>query len=354
MREQTFTYIFIFALLLSIIACGDGQKVETETVGTSSSKSEAATVDSFFKTTPEIDRLTKLITADTTNAELYFTRANMYLQAKQLEQAAVDFADAIIYDSTNATYYLAMADMYFNARELPASIAILNKGLKTLPNNVQMHLDVGKYYYYMGQYPDSQKHLGYAVSKDEENADAYFWMAMGAKDKEQFDEAIRLLEKATKYDPEFYNAQMMLGQFYARQKNKKAVDAYEHALKIDAASIEAHYGKAMFLQENGSKEEAIAEYKKIIAKDPQNKDAFYNIGYIYFDQAQYKEARDQFNIVCRVDPAYAKAYYMRGACTEKMGDKKGAAIDYKRTLNFDPDFELALKGLQRVEMKDKE
>ncbi len=350
MYKQVTQYIYIFALLLGATlffpACNGGKNTNhnPEVEGTDTTQVS----DSPFTESAEIKLLSEQIAKDSSNAELFFTRANMYIRENNLEKAAVDFADAILLDSTNASYYLAMADMYFQAKELIPSIRILEAGNKHVPNHPDIQLFLGKTYFYGQKYDDAQQLLEGLAEKEKENASAYFWLGMLHYDKKEPKKAIIQLKKAVQRDAELYNAQMMLGKLLSEEGNADALKHFDACLRIDAASIEAHYAKALFLQNSNQTEAALAEYQKIIMKDPQYADAHYNSGFIHFEQANYEKARSHFNMAVRVSPALAKAYYMRGQCSEKLGDKEGAVVDYKRCLNFEPQFKEAIEGLNRV------
>lgn len=82
--------------------------------------------------------------------------------------------------------------------------------------------------------------------------------------------------------------------------------------------------------------------------DPQYEDAYYNLGYIYFQQDSIEEAYKHFNIAVNVEPSYSKGYYMRGLIEESRGKKDIARKDYNRALSLDPEFSLASKGLERL------
>lgn len=308
-------------------------------------------VNKKIKQSPQIQLLGLKIKADSTNATLYFTRGNMFLQAQDVASAAQDFTKALVLDFTNATYYLATADLYFSAEQLKVAIGLLEKGIKNVGDKkgkTKMQIELGKYYLYVQKYQESIDNLDAAIKVDAKNAQAYFWKGMNYRDQQKDKQAIALLEKAVTLDKEFYNAHIILALLYNAAKSPKTIEHYQKAIDIDPTSIEAHYGKAMFWQEQGETDKALAEYRTLISKNPQYQDAYYNIGYIYFNQKDYQKALDNFTIAIRMSPTYAKAYYMRGLSAEKMGNKKEARLDYERAINFDPKLELAKKALENL------
>lgn len=302
-----------------------------------------------FGNIPQIKQLSERIAADSSNAGLYFLRGNTYLQANSPKLASADFYRALELDSTNSTYYLAAANVFFETKNVLTAIKLLEKAQTVLPDSLSISTELGKYYYYVQDYDKSFAKLNKVVATQPQNAEAYFWLAMNYRDKNKPDEAINNLKKATQADTTFYNAYLIMANLLAQTNNPMALANYNKAIALDTASIEARYGKAMFLQNTGKTAEALEEYRQIVLIDPQNADTHYNVGYIYFNNKDYQTALKSFNIAVRVAPTFAKAYYMRGLCAEKLGKKTDARTDYESALKFDPQLTLAKEALSRVQ-----
>jgi Tfp pilus assembly protein PilF len=60
------------------------------------------------------------------------------------------------------------------------------------------------------------------------------------------------------------------------------------------------------------------------------------------------QAITNFNIAVNVDPEFGVAYYHRAYAFETKGNLEAAKADYERILKFNPDYENAKKGLERV------
>ncbi|MFK7905690.1 MAG: tetratricopeptide repeat protein [Chitinophagales bacterium] len=297
----------------------------------------------------KIRLLSNRLIADSLNSDLYFTRGNAYLEEGRPEFAVADFIKAIKLDSTQSSYYLAAAEIYFKSQQLPPAIRIMERAIRNIPQeSQQLHLELGKYYFYVGKNKESSKELNKVLAKDANVAEAYFWKGMIARDKEDVKDAITNIKKSLQLESGAYNPNMILGQILASQGNAECLKYYDQAAKIDPLSIESLYAKALFLQENKREDEALKEYTRIISISPQYQDAHYNTGYIYFKKGEYERAKKSFHGAVRVSPAFAKAYYMRGYCDEKLGDKEAAKGDYERAVNFDPELSLAQEGLDRV------
>ena len=76
--------------------------------------------------------------------------------------------------------------------------------------------------------------------------------------------------------------------------------------------------------------------------------AYYNTGYIYFSQNNWPLAIRHFEMSAKVNPEFEKPVYMLGLTKEAMGKNEEAIGFYKKTLQINPNFELAKEGLKRL------
>lgn len=66
----------------------------------------------------------------------------------------------------------------------------------------------------------------------------------------------------------------------------EAINCYRNALDVDRTYCDAQYNLANALQLAGHFKEAEVEYLKTISLNPQHQLAYYNLGYIYFNDMQ--------------------------------------------------------------------
>jgi tetratricopeptide (TPR) repeat protein len=60
----------------------------------------------------------------------------------------------------------------------------------------------------------------------------------------------------------------------------------------------------------------------------------YNLGKLFSIQDNWADARRQFEVAVRLDPAYMEAYDGLGFALEALGDDPGAAANYKRAIEI--------------------
>ncbi len=296
---------------------------------------------------PELDRLDEQIAENNQDAGLYFRRGTLYEGLNKTHLAIEDYKRAAKLAPEEDTYNIALAEGYLKAREVREAIDLLEAAVKR-KESVRLRLQLAKYYHIVQRYKDSLHHISVALQTDQTNPTAYYISGMVLKESGDTASAIKSFELATTHDSDHYDAYMQLGLLGSATNNKYTDKYFDNAFRINQFSTEALYGKGMYWQQQGDYEEAEAVYKKILEIDAQFEKSYYNMGYMLWDREKYKEAWKNFDITTRLAPSYADAYYMRGLCSEALGDVGKAKKDYEQALVFEREHELAKKALEHL------
>jgi tetratricopeptide (TPR) repeat protein len=218
------------------------------------------------------------------------------------------------------------------------------------PENADAMLKYAELQLYFEEYKSTLEYIDKALAIDKLNAKAYFMRGMAYKLSGDTAKAVSNFQTTIDQDPEYYHAYIQLGLLYATKHSKLAEDYYNNAIKLNPKSIEAHFNLAMFYQEDSLYDDAIIEYSKVLEIDPKYKQAHYNLGYIHLVYLLvYKQAVIHFTNAIACDPAYAEAYYNRGYSYELLGDVTNAKADYDQALKIRPNYEMPIKGLNRLD-----
>jgi protein O-mannosyl-transferase len=75
----------------------------------------------------------------------------------------------------------------------------------------------------------------------------------------------------------------------------------------------------------------------VIEKEPEKVPlAYNNRGMVFSRAGKFDQAIADFDRAVAIDPEYAKAYYNRGLAYDKMGELNKAIADYRKTISLDP------------------
>ena len=108
------------------------------------------------------------------------------------------------------------------------------------------------------------------------------------------------------------------GQFRGATRYKKSKESKPEL---------AHTNQGTTYSKKGKYNEAIKEYEKAIAINPNCTLAYYNRSVAYTKTKQYDKAINDCNKVLKLDPRHANSYYTRGVSYWHLGSKNQAVKD---------------------------
>ncbi len=97
----------------------------------------------------------------------------------------------------------------------------------------------------------------------------------------------------------------------------------------------------------------IGLFSEAIAKDKNFWEAYYNLGIVYFNSKQYRQALNQFNKIIKALPNFDKPYYGRGLIYEKQKKYDLALADFKKVTEFNSNDPKPFYYLGKISILDK-
>jgi tetratricopeptide (TPR) repeat protein len=222
--------------------------------------------------------------------EKLFGIAMQYFNSKNYPEALKAFTNLIVVDPENIDSYFYLGLIKYYQKDYEASVAYYQKGLEINPEHVDFLNFMSKSYDKMGDVEAAAEALEEILSIKE---DKEIWLRIGnlyAK-VEYFDEATEAYQNAIELDEEYGEAYRQLGILqYNQEFYEAAIEPLEKATKLfpDADDLQKKLAKCY--KKTGKINEAIAQYKSIIAEQKDNVRAYMNLINAYFTTDQYKKA----------------------------------------------------------------
>lgn len=295
--------------------------------------------------------LDKLIRENPKSPDLFAKRAKFYADKKNYTQALNDITIALRMDSTKPGYYVSQAEYYIFTGEPNSAKKGLNVCLKKYPGNTDVMLKMAEIHLYMKEYGQAKLVLRDILPLNDELAQIYFLQGVIALETSDTLGAIRNFQVTIDKEPDYYAAYIQAGKIYSNQGNLLAIQYLKSAIDLQPNMYEAHYLLGLFYQEHNFLDEAQQEYEYISSRiDSTQPDPYFNRGYIEMVyKGNLEEAAKWFGKAIYWNPEYADAWYNRGFSYELDGKLSEAKTDYRKAMELQPNFPLALKGLNRIE-----
>ena len=110
----------------------------------------------------------------------------------------------------------------------------------------------------------------------------------------------------------------------------------------------AYSNRGNSLLNSGQYNEALAEFRKAIALNPNYKKARYGIGRVYLHSQRYTDATSAFEQLIKDEPNYTEAHHGLGLAYFNLGDKAKAAGAANAALRIDPYYQPARELLDVI------
>ena len=124
--------------------------------------------------------------------------------------------------------------------------------------------------------------------------------------------------------------------FIALSEFEKAVEACNHALKLNSNLTGAYYNRGLAYGNLKQYNSAIADFSKAIELNPDFARAYSNRGVAYGNLKQYNSAIVDFSKAIELNPEDTAAYYNRGVAYADLKQYESAIEDYSKAIELNP------------------
>jgi tetratricopeptide (TPR) repeat protein len=160
------------------------------------------------------------------------------------------------------------------------SETLFKRMIDSTPNNYIAHYDLGNFYYREGRTAEAISNFTAAVEEEPQYAEAHNNLGCIFLAQKRYDEALQHYRAAVRVQPTYlyyFNLANALADMASAHRDTnefaEAVQTYQHALRLNPASREAHYNLGLTWQAQGRAREAAAEFEQAASLGPNRADA---------------------------------------------------------------------------------
>lgn len=315
-----FPFLMIW-LAISQISC---------TNKTSPEEKKTVSSDTLLVGDQELAGLTEKIGLNPTDPDLYYKRALYFIDQADYSLALADLKSVFMMDTNNAIYFNTLGEVYLELKQIEPAEGAFEKAISVNDQYAPAFINRGKMHFYKKDYDDAFVKLNQGLKLNPNKPEGYFWKGMIYKETGNAKLTVSNLQTAIEQDPDYYPAYMELGLFYLAEKDEQALAYFTNALRVDSNSTEALYGRAYTYQNYKRMDEAKADYRSAIAKDSLFADAWFNLGFIAYDEQKYDSTVLCMSRANLINPLMINALQFRSNAYEKLGEIDLALSDMER------------------------
>jgi len=162
----------------------------------------------------------------------------------------------------------------------------------------------------------------------EDNPEWMRWnnYGIGLLDAQQYEQSAQAFEHVAQLRPDYPDAytNIAIAEFsWQRYDDSRA--NLEKALKLAPHNARALYYLALVERIQGHPDAAIADLLEVITQFPRSRDAHRELGFSFYQQHKYQEARAEYETVQSIDPDDLAAHYILSIVYRRLGMKEDAA-----------------------------
>lgn len=283
------------------------------------------------------------------NANLYFRRGLLLFNTDPA-LALNDFEKAAQLDPKATDHWAGAGEAALVTEQYEKAGDLFEKALQTVPGNTYLQYRLATAWIEKGHYERADSLAGLMGQKPESVPQSFYLKARIAEDKKDTTQAIAHLKAAIAAagKESEYNAVLELADLLQMRRAPDAPKYYELALELDPTNADPLFELAKYYEALGKVKEATATYKRCVETDPGYAPAYIALGKQETARQQWKAGLSYFNLAARARPNEAEAYYYRGGCYERLGNKTAAADDYRKAISFKRDYPEAKAALEKL------
>lgn len=290
------------------------------------------------------------VVADTLDVNGYIDRARWYLANQQVGFALRDINSALSLDGKNVDALLVLSDIYYELGDQDNILLTLNKATEVAPLDSRPILKLAELSFLQGNNNMSNAYIDKALELNSINPQAYYMRGMICMSKNDTVQALKQFMKARSQDDTFIDPAYQIAKIYSAQRNPMARDFYALVIQLAPDNWTTYYDLAMFLQDNGDPEKALQIYDTLDVKIPGNYQVQFNKGYVNLVYLlEYDTAIECFDKALEINPNSIDALLNKGVAYEQKGNYKQAKSIYLQILKDNPNYQLAIDALRRID-----
>ena len=167
--------------------------------------------------------------------------------------------------------------------------------------------------------------------------------------RKSYQEAMGHLQKAIAGYPEFYEAHLLLGTAFVRERQwKKAEPVFQRALELKPLSAAAMLSLGEVYWRQQRYEEAEKSLLAGLKIDDKSWNGYFTLARLYWDQENISKAGPAIGHTLQLKPDFAEAHLLAGNILLQINQQERALAEYIEYLRLDPNGEFAVQTRELV------
>ncbi|MCU7496946.1 MAG: tetratricopeptide repeat protein [Ignavibacteria bacterium] len=265
---------------------------------------------------------------DSSNWQVKMVLGEIALRERKDSVAISEFKEVTSLARWNPDAWTRLGGLYFDNKKYEEAASVLNKAIKSFPDNFPINLILGLSLSQMNKYSEAKPFLEKAVYLNPNDLTALSAYGYTLNQLKESDSAVHYIKEALKLDSNNVDLIGTLGMIYNSQKKWDECDsAYSKALSLDPNNVLILNNYAYSLAERGIRlQEALKMAERAVSKEPGNSSYLDTYGWVFYRMGDYEKAEEFIRKALALDSSNSTLIEHLGDVNFKAG-KKGKALE---------------------------
>jgi tetratricopeptide (TPR) repeat protein len=210
---------------------------------------------------------------------------------KSLDAASEELVASFQARPDDWSSYFNLGGYYLDRNEPERALASFEIAMTLRPDAVMPYVNAAIAQARLGQNSRAEQSLRKALEIEPASAPANFNMGLLKAETQDFVEAERHLRAALQADPAMPEAAYNLGVLLARDRLAEAIAYCRKATELQPGNLRYAYTLAFYLNQGGKTDEALRQLRALVARHPENPDAWALLASVLEKRGQIREAQ---------------------------------------------------------------
>jgi len=269
------------------------------------------------------------IQVDSNYADSYSALGMLQAKTGRGPESLKNFEKVVVLQPDSAQAHLNLGIALVDQFDRAAGFREFSQAVRLDPKFSAAHCNLGRFYFETGKYADADRELELAIHLNAQLPEAFYFLALTAKQENQLERSTGLLQKLIALQPDNADGQYLLGQNMEHSGDMTgAIQHWKLAVNADPNHSQALFNLAKFL--NKTNDPGAKQYQDrfdALQKSRQITDRVSELGNFALEAANaqnWPQAFQQMN----------EAIQLCGDCPENAHLHKNLGLFYERTGNI--------------------
>jgi tetratricopeptide (TPR) repeat protein len=274
------------------------------------------------------------LTSNPNDAAAVFNRALCKYALKAFPEAEADFLSSIEKGRDKFDSWYGLGLCYFDQKNYTNAVKCFDRSIKMNAVHGRSYIYKAASLYFDGKAKEALSFINVGLELEKDNDWGYFYRSKIKYALNDIEGSFKDADKAAGMRPHvsFYFQRGFVA--LELKKYEVAMMDFVDVVANDPKNADAWYDLAVARMNKGDNAKALADFDRAIELVPSRYDFYYSRGLCKLNLKQYESAIPDFNAAADLSPNSCEAYVKRGACNLMLNNYETAVADFSKAVKL--------------------